>query len=362
LESTGAGAGSSGGAPSERDCRLREAGIESTRRKSRGRSDIATERQIVANLRNGHRRPEDAVGKVRPNRSALKHGILSRELTEKGESAEEVAERIEALRPDLRPVEELKSALVHRIAGCIRRLLRCHEWEFDRMYYHMNDHVILAQRYCQELHMEWLPGQAFSMATNWRALTFRRLDCHEKAIEGRMGRSKSWSSLRQLREAERMAPTGPWVRRSEMASGRGREVRGETAQRWIARWAEKADAKLEATRFCGRLLTRAAVLLGEDVDDLAALVERLQEELAPEGELERWLLDRIAGSLWWLRRVYVIEAGLYKNQMLGFGHGRPKIGTHRPEIQGIPARAFGNECGNGVAVNQLHMYESAVVA
>jgi hypothetical protein len=145
-----------------------------------------------------------------------------------------------------------------------------------------------------------------------------------------------------------------------MASDKGRAVSGGTAQRRIARWAEETEAKLEAAGFCSRLLTRAVVLPGEDVDDLAALVERLHEQLAPEGELERWLVDRIAGSLWRLRRMYVIEAGLYENQMLDFGHGRPKIDTRRPEIQGILARAFGNECGNGVAVNQLHMYESAV--
>lgn len=173
---------------------------------------MATEKQIAANRRNARRStgPRTAEGKARSSRNALKHGILSRELVEEGESAEELADLIEALRADLGPEGEVESALVHRIAGCIWRLLRCHEWEFNLMYYHMNDYVVLAQHYREELHMEWLPGQAFSMATNWRALAFRRLARHEKAIEGRFyGAIRELQWLQATRAGRADGPAGP---------------------------------------------------------------------------------------------------------------------------------------------------------
>lgn len=173
---------------------------------------MATEKQIAANRRNAQRStgPRTPTGKARSSRNALKHGILSRELIEEGESVEELAELIEALRADLRPEGEVEAALVNRIADCIWRLLRCHEWEFDLMYTHMNDYVVLAQHYRQELHMEWLPGQAFSMATNWWALAFRRLACHEKAIEGRFyGAIKELERLQAARASRADGPDGP---------------------------------------------------------------------------------------------------------------------------------------------------------
>lgn len=173
---------------------------------------MATEKQIAANRRNAQRStgPRTPEGKARSSRNALKHGILSRELTQEGESAEELVDLIEALRADLRPEGAVESALIHRIADCIWRLLRCHEWEFDLMYNNMNDYVVLAQHYRQELYTEWLPGQAFSMATNWRALAFRRLACHEKAIEGRFyGSMKELERLQAARASRADGPGGP---------------------------------------------------------------------------------------------------------------------------------------------------------
>lgn len=82
---------------------------------------MATGKQIAANRCNAQRSmgPRTPAGKARSSREALKHGILSRELTEEGESAKELAELIEALHAELRPEGEVESALVHRIAGCI---------------------------------------------------------------------------------------------------------------------------------------------------------------------------------------------------------------------------------------------------
>jgi hypothetical protein len=145
-----------------------------------------------------------------------------------------------------------------------------------------------------------------------------------------------------------------------MAKARTEAVSGEEAQRAIERWAEETDEKLEEAGLCDRLLTRAVVLPGEDVDDLMGLVERLHEQMEPVGELERWLVDRVAGSLWRLRRMYVIEAGLYENQMIDMEEGGKRVDTRRSELQQLLAKAYGRECGNGIAVNQLHMYESAV--
>ncbi|MBD3175336.1 MAG: hypothetical protein GF320_09150 [Armatimonadia bacterium] len=145
-----------------------------------------------------------------------------------------------------------------------------------------------------------------------------------------------------------------------MADSAGKPVSGGKARRSMERWAKETDAKLKAAGLCDRLLTRAAVLPGEDVDDLAHLVEQLHGELLPAGELERWLVDRVAGSLWRLRRVYAIEAGLCENQIADMDAGVKPVDTRRSELQRLLARAYGRECGNGVAINQLHMYESAI--
>jgi len=58
-------------------------------------------------------------------------------------------------------------------------------------------------------------------------------------------------------------------------------------------------------------LSRSLVIPGEDAEALAALRQSLAEDLKPKGMLENECVDEITACLWRLRRMHVIEAGVY---------------------------------------------------
>lgn len=70
----------------------------------------------------------------------------------------------------------------------------------------------------------------------------------------------------------------------------------------------KAVAALNARRH--GLLARDPVVPGEDADAYAAVRDRLHKDLAPVGELEEFLVDRVASLSWRLARLTGIEAAL----------------------------------------------------
>jgi len=55
------------------------------------------------------------------------------------------------------------------------------------------------------------------------------------------------------------------------------------------------------------ILSREILLDGEDRESLEQLGKRLRRELAPAGEMEQILVDRIISSTWRLRRVLHVE-------------------------------------------------------
>ena len=55
------------------------------------------------------------------------------------------------------------------------------------------------------------------------------------------------------------------------------------------------------------LLCNEVLLAGENKDTLAELEENLIVELQPQGEFETFLVDRIAGSIWRLKRLVKVE-------------------------------------------------------
>lgn len=59
------------------------------------------------------------------------------------------------------------------------------------------------------------------------------------------------------------------------------------------------------------LLSKQALLSGEDAKTLQALTERLYEEFEPEGELESFLVDRMAAEMWRMRRAIAAERKLF---------------------------------------------------
>lgn len=70
----------------------------------------------------------------------------------------------------------------------------------------------------------------------------------------------------------------------------------------------KAVVRLNAVRH--GLLSNAPIMAGEDAGEFDALRDQLKAELLPVGILESQLCERVAGTLWRLRRLSHIEAGI----------------------------------------------------
>ena len=79
------------------------------------------------------------------------------------------------------------------------------------------------------------------------------------------------------------------------------------------------------------LLSRESLVKGESEADLVDFGKRLRAQLAPVGELELLLADRIVSTAWRLRRAVAIEAALFKNEdepHRAFNdYGREKMGV-----------------------------------
>lgn len=77
------------------------------------------------------------------------------------------------------------------------------------------------------------------------------------------------------------------------------------------------------------LLSKASLVNGEVEADLVDFGKRLRGQLAPVGELELLLADRIVSSAWRLRRAVTVEATLFDKEddpSNAFGHyGREKM-------------------------------------
>ena len=71
----------------------------------------------------------------------------------------------------------------------------------------------------------------------------------------------------------------------------------------------KAAVRLNALRH--GLLSKEILLPGEDEAALEELGERLRAELRPVGELESLLVEKIVASIWRLRRLGRVEAGIF---------------------------------------------------
>jgi hypothetical protein len=62
------------------------------------------------------------------------------------------------------------------------------------------------------------------------------------------------------------------------------------------------------------LLSRESLVKGESEADLVAFGKRLRVQLAPVGELELLLVDRIVSTAWRLRRLISVETMLYDRE------------------------------------------------
>ena len=93
--------------------------------------------------------------------------------------------------------------------------------------------------------------------------------------------------------------------------------------------AGKAVVAYNATKH--GLLSRESLVKGESEADLVDFGKRLRAQLAPVGELELLLVDRIVSTAWRLRRLVSVEAMLFNKEQTpdyAFNHyGREKMGV-----------------------------------
>ena len=79
------------------------------------------------------------------------------------------------------------------------------------------------------------------------------------------------------------------------------------------------------------LLSRACLLKGESETELVAFGKRLRAKLAPVGELELLLADRVVSTAWRLRRLIAVETLLFNREHsvdYAFNNsGREKMGV-----------------------------------
>src|SRR6185312_11050122 len=84
--------------------------------------------------------------------------------------------------------------------------------------------------------------------------------------------------------------------------------------------AGKAASCLNASRH--GLLARALLVTGESKANFAAFAGGVRERLAPDGELEIFVVDRVISAAWRLRRALTVESALFKS---GAGPARAEL-------------------------------------
>ena len=92
--------------------------------------------------------------------------------------------------------------------------------------------------------------------------------------------------------------------------------------------AGKAMVAHNATKF--GFLSRESLVKGESEADLVDFGKRLRAQLAPVGELELLLVDRIVSTAWRLRRIVSVEAMLFSDGETpnrAFNYGAERMGA-----------------------------------
>ena len=93
------------------------------------------------------------------------------------------------------------------------------------------------------------------------------------------------------------------------------------------------------------LLSKEVLLAHEDENSLVELGKRLRHQLAPVGELEIMLVDRIIAAFWRLRRILRIEKDLVDKKV-------------SEEIDKIDRRAWGRKKNKDSAPPPVNLYEA----
>ena len=91
--------------------------------------------------------------------------------------------------------------------------------------------------------------------------------------------------------------------------------------------AGKAAAALNALRH--GLLARELLVKGESAEDLTAFAEGVRARLAPVGELEIFVVNRVIAAAWRLRRAVAVETAFFSTENAPDGAAQDRLGKMR---------------------------------
>src|SRR5262245_12307429 len=96
-----------------------------------------------------------------------------------------------------------------------------------------------------------------------------------------------------------------------MTSERQAEANRQNAQKSTGPRTPTGKAVVALNAIKHGLLSRESLVKGESETDLIAFGKRLRTQLAPVGELELLLVDRVISTAWRLRRLVAVETRLF---------------------------------------------------
>jgi hypothetical protein len=90
----------------------------------------------------------------------------------------------------------------------------------------------------------------------------------------------------------------------------------------------KAESKMNAMKH--GLLAADLVVRDEDPVEFAGVLEKLVNELQPQGPLEEQLVERVAACMWRLRRLYRVETGIftYERLTIALNHASEEVAKY----------------------------------
>src|SRR5262245_22207622 len=100
---------------------------------------------------------------------------------------------------------------------------------------------------------------------------------------------------------------------AKMTSERQAEANRQNAQKSTGPRTPTGKAVVALNSMKHGLLSRESLVKGESEADLIAFGKRLRVQLAPVGELELLLVDRIVSTAWRLRRLVAVETKLFND-------------------------------------------------
>jgi len=99
-----------------------------------------------------------------------------------------------------------------------------------------------------------------------------------------------------------------------MTSERQAEANRQNAQKSTGPCTAAGKAAVALNGIKHGLLSRECLLKGESEAELVAFGKRLRAKLAPVGELELLLADRVVSTAWRLRRLIAVETLLFNRE------------------------------------------------